>query len=153
LSVADHEGKPVTLQDYKDKNVILVFYLGRECLHCMKQLGDLNKQKDDWSKLDAVVLAVSSNKPEDNAQNLKSINLSGVRILSDSGFENARRFRSYDDFEEMELHSTLLIDKKGRVHWGRTGGEPFADMAFLKKQLERMQKAASGATATATGGE
>jgi hypothetical protein len=38
----------------------------------------------------------------------------------------------------MELHSTILIDKQGRVHWARTGGEPFSDIAFLVKQLERM---------------
>jgi peroxiredoxin len=150
LSVVDHEGKAVSLADYKDKNVILVFYLGRECLHCMKQLGDLNKQ--DWSNSDTVVLAVSSNKPEDNARNLKSINLPGVRILSDTNFANARRFRSYDDFEEMELHSTILIDKKGRVHWARTGGEPFGDMAFLKKQLERIQKSVPETVTTAGGG-
>ena len=41
----------------------------------------------------------------------------------------------------MEVHSTILIDKQGRVHWASTGGEPFGDMAFLSKQLERMNKA------------
>ena len=34
--------------------------------------------------------------------------------------------------------SSVLIDKKGRVHWAHTGGAPFDDMAFLEKQLERM---------------
>ena len=48
---------------------------------------------------------------------------------------------SEDDFEEMELHSTILIDREGRVHWARTGGEPFGDMAFLVSQLERMNHA------------
>jgi hypothetical protein len=33
-----------------------------------------------------------------------------------------------------------LIDKKGRVHWARKGGEPFGDMAFLTKQVERMNE-------------
>ena len=47
---------------------------------------------------------------------------------------------TYDDFEEMELHSTILIDKQGRVHWARTGGDPFSDVAFLTKQLERMNQ-------------
>ena len=45
---------------------------------------------------------------------------------------------SYDDFEDTELHSTVLIDKQGRVHWAHTGGAPFDDMAFLEKQLEPM---------------
>ncbi|MEQ1893038.1 MAG: hypothetical protein ABL998_10880, partial [Planctomycetota bacterium] len=54
---------------------------------------------------------------------------------------NARRFTSYDDFEEMELHSTILIDTQGRVHWKRTGGDPFADVDFLLAELTRMNGA------------
>ena len=50
----------------------------------------------------------------------------------------ARRFASYDDFEELELHSTILIDAKGRVHWKRTGGDPFVDVDFLLKTLKTM---------------
>jgi peroxiredoxin/cytochrome c-type biogenesis protein CcmH/NrfG len=138
LDSVDHEGKPVSLKGYSGKNLILVFYLGRECLHCMKQLRDLNAKKSEWERLDASVLAISGNPPEDNAKNLASINLAAIRLLSDKNFENARRYRSYDDFEEMELHSTILIDRKGRVHWARTGGEPFSKMDFLVKQLERM---------------
>lgn len=138
LDALDHEGKRVTLTEYRGKNVLLVFYLGRECLHCMKQLKDIQARKDDWERLDTVILAVSGNQPEDNAKALQSLRLPSVRVLSDRGFANARRYRSYDDFEEMELHSTILIDKKGRVHWARTGGEPFGKMDFLVKQVERM---------------
>ncbi|MGH9626888.1 MAG: peroxiredoxin family protein, partial [Bryobacteraceae bacterium] len=138
LDVVDSEGKRVTLEQYRGKNVILIFYLGRECLHCMKQLKDIDQKKDEWASLDAVVLAVSSNKPEDNARYVKEMAVPSARLLSDTGFENARRFKSYDDFEEMELHSTILIDKSGRVHWARTGGAPFSDTGFLAKQLKRM---------------
>jgi peroxiredoxin len=143
LSVLDAGGKPVTLEEYRGKNVILVFYLGKECLHCLKQLRDINGKKDEWDRLDTVVLAVSGNKPEDNAKALETIKAPVARILSDTDFENSRRFRSYDDFEDMEIHSTILIDKKGRVHWARSGGQPFGDMGFLVKQLERMNKLAA----------
>ena len=143
LAAVDHAGKPVDLGEFKGKNVILVFYLGKECLHCMNQLRDIDKKRDDWKRLDTVVLAVSPNKPEENAAALKNLNLPGVRILSDREYQNARTFKSYDDFEEMELHSTILIDKKGRVHWSHNGGDPFTDMAFLTKQIERMNAAAT----------
>ena len=65
-----------------------------------------------------------------------------MRLLSDDHFVNARRFHSYDDFEDIELHSTILIDKKGRVYWARFGGDPFSDMTFLVKQVERMNELA-----------
>lgn len=141
LDVKDSSGKQVTLDQYKGKNVILVFYLGQECAHCMKQLRDIGSKKDDWEKLDTVVLAVSSTAPEKNADKLKAFGNLPVQILSDSDHANAQRFHSYDDFEDMELHSTILIDKQGRVHWARNGGEPFSDMAFLVKQVERMNEA------------
>jgi peroxiredoxin len=138
LDVKDAAGKQVTLNQFKGKNVILVFYLGQECAHCMKQLHDIANKKDDWSRLDAVVLAVSSTPPAKNAEALKAFGDLPVQILSDDNHVNAHRFHSYDDFEDMELHSTILIDKLGRVYWARNGGEPFGDMTFLVKQLERM---------------
>ena len=140
LQAVDPEGKPVTLEEYRGKNVMLVFYLGKECLHCLKQLRDIDGKKDEWSRLNTVVLAVSGNKPEDNRAALKTIAAPVARILSDSSFESAHRFRAYDDFEEMEIHSTILIDRQGRVHWARSGGEPFGDLDFLVKQLERMNR-------------
>ena len=138
VDLIDTEGKHVSLDQYKGKNIVLVYYLGRECLHCMKQLQDMAGRNGEWEKLDAVVLAASPNMPEKNVEYLKTISLPGVKILSDPAGANAKRFRSYDDFEDMELHSTLLIDKQGRVHWSRTGGAPFSDLGFLTKQLERM---------------
>lgn len=136
LEAKDAAGQPVTLADYRGRNVILVFYLGKECVHCMKQLKDVDAKASDWKRLDAAVLAVSSNPPESNAAAGDALPAS--RLLSDEAFANARRFGSYDDFEDTELHSTVLIDKKGRVHWAHTGGSPFDDMSFLEKQLERM---------------
>ncbi|MBC7926513.1 MAG: redoxin domain-containing protein [Bryobacteraceae bacterium] len=140
VDVRDKDGKAVSLADYKGKNVLLVFYLGEECPHCMIQLRTLGKQKDEWERLDTVLLAVSSALPKKNAEGVKAQGELPFRLLSDSDHTNARRFHSYDDFEEMELHSTILIDKKGRVYWARFGGEPFSDGAFLQKQLERMNE-------------
>ena len=141
LDAKDAAGQTVTLAEYHGKNVILVFYLGEECAHCIKQLHDIGAKKGEWERLNAVVLAVSSALPGKNAANLKSFGDLPVRLLSDDHFANARRFHSYDDFEEIELHSTILIDREGCVHWARNGGDPFSDMAFLVKQLERMNAA------------
>jgi peroxiredoxin len=139
LDVRDTSGKHVSLAQYQGKNVILVFYLGFECPHCMRQLHDVAKKKEDWQRLNAVVLAVSSTSPERNKEGLKEFGDLPLALLSDtSDRANARRFHSYDDFEDIELHSTTLIDSKGRVYWARFGGNPFGDMDFLEKQLGRM---------------
>jgi peroxiredoxin len=139
LEVRDLDGKRVSLAAYRGKNIILVHYLGFECPHCMRQLHDIAKKKDDWQRLNTVVLAVSSASPQSNAAGVKEFGDLPLTLLSDSAdHANARRFHSYDDFEDIELHSTTLIDSKGRAYWARFGGDPFSDMEFIEKQLGRM---------------
>jgi peroxiredoxin/cytochrome c-type biogenesis protein CcmH/NrfG len=137
LDCTDTDGKAVALEDLRGKNIILVFYLGDQCPHCVEQLIALNARAADWEAENTVVLAISSTSPADNKSSEKLGKLA-MRLLSDKDHENARRFTSYDDFEEMELHSTILIDAKGRVHWKRTGGDPFMDLDFLHASLKRM---------------
>ena len=138
LDAVDAEGKRVSLADYRDKkNVLLVFYLGEECPHCLDQLVQLAKRKADLERNQTVVLAIS---PASPAKNKESKKLGDVpfRLVSDENRENAKRFLSYDDFEEQELHSTILIDKQGRVHWLRLGGDPFTEFDFLFEELGRL---------------
>ena len=139
LDALDSKGKRVTLEEFRGKNVLLIFYLGEECPHCLEQLTQVTKNKDQFSRLDTEVLAISSDTPERNAASLK-LGALPFTLLSDSSFENARRFKSYDDFEELALHSTILIDRRGRVHWARTGGDPFTDFDFLFKELKRLNE-------------
>ena len=131
----------MSLEQFRGSNVLLIFYLNDECVHCMEQLKAINGKSEDWSNENTVVLGVSSVSPEKNLESAQLGKLS-LRLLSDRDHENARRFASYDDFEELELHSTLLIDTKGRVHWKRTGGKPFADVEFLLQSVKRMNQPA-----------
>jgi peroxiredoxin/tetratricopeptide (TPR) repeat protein len=130
LDVRDADGKRVTLADYRGKNVVLVFYLSDQCAHCMEQLRAISAKKDDFGKANAVVLAVC-NAVENTAP------MEGVRLLRDKDHANARRYASFDDFEDMELHSTILIDGEGRVRWKRTGGDPFSKVDFLLSELKK----------------
>jgi len=147
LDVTDAKGKQVTLDQFKGKNVLLIFYLGSECAHCIDQLKLVAKKKLDFAGLDTEVLAVSSATVDTNAASQKVGDLP-FSLLSDKAFANARRFKSYDDFEDLELHSTILIDKQGRIHWSRTGGDPFTDVDFLLKEVARMNRGATASSAS-----
>src|SRR5262249_33183259 len=113
---------------------------GEECVHCLEQLVEIGKKKIDFATLDTEVLAVSSASVDKIAASLKLADLP-FRVLSDPGHDNARRFHSFDDFEDLELHSTILIDKQGRVTWARNGGDPFNDVPFLLATIGRMNGA------------
>jgi peroxiredoxin len=147
LDVRDHANQSVSLEQFRGKNVLLVFYLGVGCAHCVQQIKDLSERKERWKALDTEVLAVSADPPTANAASQESLS---VRLLSDDRFANARRFKSYDDFEEMPIHSTILIDKSGRVHWARHGSGPFTDYEFLIKQLQRMNEVKPAAPSAAS---
>jgi peroxiredoxin len=137
LDAVDPDGTRIALDEYRGRNVLLIFYLGSECPHCTDQLVELAKRKDDFAAQNTAVLAVSSDTPQKNADYLK-VKVLPFRLLSDTGHANARRFQSYDDFEELELHSTILIDKQGRVRWAKTGGDPFKNFDFLLKEIKRI---------------
>jgi peroxiredoxin len=148
LKAADQTGKMVTLTEQRGKNVLLVFYLGSTCSHCLAQLKEIAKRQKELADLDTTVIAVSENTVAENAVTVKTHALS-FPLLSDEKLENARRFKSYDDFEEMGLHTTMLIDKRGRVHWARTGGSPFNEFDFLLKEIKRLNGQSGLATTEA----
>ena len=83
-------------------------------------------------------MGVSSTPPEKNKESLK-LGEFGTTLLSDTALENARRFASYDDFEDIELHSTILIDGEGRIRWKRTGGDPFMNIDYLLREISRFR--------------
>jgi peroxiredoxin len=134
LRALDIDGKTVTLEQYRGRNVLLVFFLGDSCVHCVEQLELINKRMKEFSAANAVVLAVCSAPPAKNKES-KALGDVKITLLSDKNHENARRFASYDDFENLELHSTILIDSEGKVRWKRTGGDPFNNVDFLLKEF------------------
>lgn len=131
----------IDLKQFAGRNVLLVFFLGSECPHCVDQLKLIDENIAEFQSRDTVVLAVSRDTPQENRDSLELGDLPFV-LLSDKDFENARRFNSYDDFEEMELHSTTLIDRQGRIRWARFGGDPFTDMDFLLEEIDRFDRSA-----------
>jgi peroxiredoxin len=142
LDARSVDGARVTLDELRGKNVVLVFHVGLACTHCRAQLKDLSDARDRWMRLNAEVVAVGPDSLDALGQpDAKALN---VRLLSDEKYANARRFKSYDDFEEMPIHSTILIDGQGRVQWARHGGAPFTDLEFLAKQLERINERGTG---------
>jgi alkyl hydroperoxide reductase subunit AhpC len=59
-------------------------------------------------------------------------------LLSDPKLDLFRLYRSYDDFENVPLHGTFLIDAKGGVRFQRIGPEPFLEVDFLKTEASRI---------------
>lgn len=138
LLARDSTGQSVSLDEYRGRAVVLVFYLSDQCVHCVEQLQQLGARSNDFATRSTVLLAISNDPPEKNAASEKLAKLP-FRLLSDEQHQNAKRFQAYDDFEDMELHATFLLDAEGRVRWARMGGDPFTDVGFLLGELDRQK--------------
>lgn len=139
LDAVDASGRKVTLEQFRGKNVLLVYYLSEQCVHCVEQLREIEKRAAEFEQRNTVLLAISSDSPEKNAKS--DLSQLPFRLLSDDeGHSNAIRWLSYDEFEDLELHSTNFIDSEGRLRWAQTGGDPFMDMDFLLNEIDRIAK-------------
>jgi peroxiredoxin len=137
LDALDSTGTRVTLDDHAGRNVLLVFYLGDECAHCMEQLQAIGGRAGEFEERNVDLLAISSKTVQHNAS-VEELGDLPFKLLSDVDHANARRFHAFDDFEELELHATILIDAAGSIRWVRTGGDPFMDLDFLLGEIDRV---------------
>jgi len=136
LDAVGADGARMQLADLAGKNVVLVFYLGGQCVHCVEELAALANRAAEFAALDTVLVAVSADPPEELARPEKLAGLE-VRLGSDHEHASARRYRAWDDFEEIPLHATILIDRAGNERWARVGGDPWDDVDFLLKEIGR----------------
>ena len=75
LSCVDINGAQASMKDFRGSNILLVFYLGDECVRCVEQLKAINARAGDWASENTVVLGVSSASPEKNRAPAKIGNL------------------------------------------------------------------------------
>jgi peroxiredoxin len=132
------DGKTRTLADFKGKPLLLVFYLGGSCSHCMTQLTTLGKEKAAFEKMGVQMVAVSPDTVDMYREFLSANPNYPFLLLSDPNRIASRLYKARDDFENLDLHVTVLIDGKGRVWWFNSGSEPFEDVAFLEQEIGRM---------------
>jgi len=144
FTLPDGGQKLVSLADFKGKPVVLIFFLGHGCLHCIEQLNAFAPKYAAYREAGIEIVAISLDNAEGlkESQSLFADSDSGATfpfpLLADPTRETFQKFRAYDDFENEALHGTFVIDPKGRILWQDIGPEPFADADFVLKEAKRM---------------
>jgi peroxiredoxin len=141
-NLPDANGQIVSLAEYRGKPVIVLFYLGAGCVHCVEQLTRFAPLADRFAQQEIQLVAVST-EPVDQLHlsveaASKGMGSFPIRLVSDSSLDAFRAYRCYDDFERIPLHGTFLIDASGHVVWQDIGFEPFSDAEFMLKESERL---------------
>ena len=137
-SLIDHESQPVSQESLLGEPVVVIFYLGAGCLHCVEQLGKFAPRYDDFAKLGIEVVGISTDPPAKLQQAHQNYNGKfPFRLLSNDDLTVFKVYRCFDDFEEKPLHGTFLISPDGHILWHDLGADPFMDVDFLLSEARR----------------
>lgn len=131
----------VGLADYKGKPVLVIFYLGHGCIHCIEQLNAFAPRAKDYTEAGIQIVAISSDTLDDlkkSQAKCKDGSEFPFPLAADPKLDVFKAYRSYDDFEHQPLHGTFLVDGNGLVRWQDISYEPFTDADFLLKESKRL---------------
>lgn len=139
-AVAGTDGKKVCMSDFEGKPVVVIFFLGYGCLHCAEQLHAFAPKMEAFKEAGLEVIAISSDDHEGLKKSLEAYDGGPLPIplFADPKLEAFQAYRAVDDFENIPLHGTYLIDPQGMVRWHDISYEPFMDPDFVIKEAKRL---------------
>jgi peroxiredoxin len=118
FSLANHQGKPVALSDFRGRRVLLVFYPNDFSPVCSDQLSIYQEVKPSLDEAGLEVLGVSVDHSWAHRAFRKQLNLE-FTLLADfhPKGEVASRYGAYLDDWGTANRSLVLIDPEGVVSW------------------------------------
>lgn len=134
-------GEPVSTSDFINKDVLLIFYLGKGCVHCLEQLQAFAPETQAFRSAGIEVVAISL----DSTKGLKATldladNPFPFPLVSDPELAIFRAYDAYDPFDRAPIHGTFFVSKSGLVKWTDVGHEPFMKPRWLLEECQRLQK-------------
>ncbi len=137
-SLPDSTGKTISLRDYHGKPVVVIFYLGAGCPHCIEQINVFKPAAADFAAAGISIVAISTDTVEGLNATFEKTKLGPeFPLVSDAELKAFKAYRAFDDFEKKPLHGTFLIDGDGLVRWQDISFEPFRDAKFLLVESKR----------------
>ena len=140
FELTDPQRSPRKLREQIGKGpVVLVFYYGYHCNHCVGQLFALHDDIALFRELGAEVLAISADPPEWTQARFRTYGAFAFSVLSDPGNKVAEAFSVYHPASGDLQHGTFLIARDGCVRWAHFGDEPFTGNRTLLFELARLE--------------
>jgi len=145
FTLPDVNGKEWTLtKELKDGPVVLVFYYGYHCNHCVSQLFALDKDLEKFRELGVKVVAVSADPAELTRERYKQYGAFGFPVLTDPSNKVAEKYETYvrsvkADQEGDLLHGTFVISRQGKIVWTNRGDSPFTENRTLLYEAARAE--------------
>ena len=61
-----------------------------------------------------------------------------IPLVANTELDVFKAYRVHDDFEDLPLHGTFVIDPEGFVRWQDISYEPFMDPNFVLEEAKRL---------------
>lgn len=128
----------ISLSSYAGRPLVLIFYLGGSCEHCVRQLHAFSEAAGAFRAAGMEILAVGSQVETELKNDSFLKPEASLAVMADPELKTFREYGCYDDFENKPLHGTFLIDGRGAIRWFDVGFEPFSDTGFLLSEGKRL---------------
>lgn len=142
FSLPNWEQEQISLSDYKGRPVLVIFFLGGGCLHCVEQLNAFGPWAEKFRDAGVDIVAVSTDPVEILTQTLSNeeerTRSFPIPIVSDSKLNVFRDWKVYDEFDNRALHGTFLVDAEGQIVWEEKGNTPYMHPDFLLEESKRL---------------
>lgn len=118
-AVVNLEFNKVSLSDYRGKWVVLFFYPGDFTFVCPTEIKGFNTSLDEFSTVNAAVLAVSVDSKFSHLAWIKSgaLNKLGYPLLSDFSKQTARAYGVLDEETSAARRGLFIIDPNGVIQY------------------------------------
>lgn len=141
----DWQGRSVRLGQLLETGpVVLIFYYGYWCDHCVVQLFDVSEEMKWFRALGAHVVAVSADTPEETASKFQKFGRFDFDVLSDPDHRVASAYACFDpvteNTPERMFHGTFVIDRDGTIVWGDIADQPFRSTKTLLYELRSLRE-------------
>jgi len=120
FSLEDQENQSISLSDFKGKNVVLYFYPKDDTSGCTKEAEEFTQKKEEFEKLNTVILGISKDSVKSHEKFCKKYDLS-ITLLSDP---DTQVNQAYDVWKEKSMYgkkyfgterTTFLINEEGII--------------------------------------
>lgn len=130
----DSQGKLHKLSDYRGKNVVVVFFLGFGCLHCVEQIDLFGKHQEEFDRRGVTVVGISSEPPGNLRHAVNTYGEEPPFLLMSDYFGSV--FKKYHCIDDGRKHGTFLVDANGRIRWQQVGDKPYTNVQQLLNNID-----------------
>ena len=105
---------------WQKHRALVVFYMGGWCPHCKRQLETLQQYQKEISELDAVIVGVSADKPEDAKAFHDKLGLA-YELVSDPDLTVIAKWGVEDVGQHLAYPATFIVEPGGAISFRKVG--------------------------------